>query len=195
MPRAARSFPEVGFLHVISRGNNHRKLFFRPCDYKIYYRLLLKLKHEESVRIFHYCFMPNHVHFLVGITEKSDLSEFMKRANLKYFYHYRKKFTYVGHLWQGRFKSKLIDDEAYFIQCGKYIELNPVRANMVDTPEAYPYSSYRYYSMGFRDYLVDEDPFYLGLGNNCLSRQSEYREMITGEAVADKLIDLTNALS
>jgi putative transposase len=194
MPRAARLFPEVGFLHVISRGNNQRKLFFKPCDYRIYYRLLLKLKIEESVRILHYCFMPNHVHFLVGITNESDLSNFMKRTNLKYFYHYRKKFTYVGHLWQGRFKSKLIDDDEYFIQCGKYIELNPVRANMVNMPEDYPYSSYRYYSMGFRDKLVDEDPFYSGLGNNCLSRQRVYSEMITGQTVSDKLLDLTNAL-
>ena len=192
MPRAARILPEVGFLHVISRGNNHRKLFFRHQDYKIYYQLLVRLKYEESVRIFHYCLMSNHVHLLVGISQKSDLSNFMKRLNLKYFYHYRKRCNYVGHLWQDRFKSKLIDKDEYFIQCGKYIELNPVRANMVNMPEDYLCSSYRYYSLGLKDKVVDEDPFYGDLGNNYLSKQIAYRKMVISEIIPEKIINLAN---
>jgi putative transposase len=132
--------------------------------------------------------MPNHVHFLVGIDEQSNLSNFMKRLNLKYFYHYRKRRTYVGHLWQDRFKSKLIDNDAYFIQCGKYIELNPVRAGIVETPEDYEFSSYGYYAFGRADRLIDEDLFYHGLGQTPQQRQCAYRKMLINEIVPEKIV-------
>jgi len=130
--------------------------------------------------------MSNHVHLLVRIGEKSDLPRFMKRLNLKYFYYYRKKQAYVGHLWQDRFKSKLIDKDEYLIQCGKYIELNPVRANIVKTPEDYPFSSYFYYGLGLEDKLIDVDPLYMDMGNTTITRQSAYRKMLINEIVYEK---------
>ncbi len=89
MPRDARLIPAEGFLHVMCRGNNRRKLFLRPRDFKTYYLFLKKLKEEEALKIFHYCLMPNHVHLLVGVNTESNLSRFMQRVNLKYFYYYR----------------------------------------------------------------------------------------------------------
>lgn len=168
------------------RGNNRRKLFLHPCDFKAYQRLLLSLKKQESIRLFHYCLMSNHIHLLLGIEEKSDLSRFMKRLNLQYFYHYRKKQRYVGHLWQDRFKSKLIDKDAYLIQCGKYIELNPARAHIVKAPQDYPYSSYSHYSLGKRDPLLDDDPLYIDMGNSPLARQLAYKNMFIDEIVYKK---------
>ena len=188
MPRDARIIPPRGYLHVISRGNNKRNLFFRPGDYRIYCALVCRLKKEELIRVVHYCLMPNHVHFLVGIDEQSDLSNFMKRLNLKYFYHYRKKRTYVGHLWQDRFKSKLIDNDAYFIQCGKYIELNPVRGGMVKAPEDYEFSSYGHYAFGHPSRIIDEDLFYHELGQTPQQRQCAYRKMLINEIVPEKIV-------
>jgi putative transposase len=127
--------------------------------------------------------MPNHIHLLVGVAEESNLSRFMKRLNLKYFYYYKKKHNYSGHLWQDRFKSKIIDKDEYFIQCGKYIELNPVRAYLVLSPADYLFSSYRHYSLGFKDELVDDDPLYIDLSNATVRRQERYRSLVINEIV------------
>ena len=188
MPRQARIIPPEGFLHVISRGNNHRKLFLAKKDFKIYYMLLKKLKEEELIRIYHYCLMSNHVHLLAGVEESSNISRFMKRLGLKYFYHYKKKHNYTGHLWQDRFKSKIIERDEYLIQCGKYIELNPVRAGIVKIAEDYPYSSYLYYGLGIKDKLIDEDPLYADFGSDNINRQLKYRKMIIDEVSYKRFI-------
>lgn len=183
MPRHARIVPCEGYLHIICRGNNRRKLFLRPRDFEIYYLILKKLKNEEKIKILHYCFMSNHVHLLVGITEESGLSRFMKRLNIKYSNYYRKKRTYVGHLWQDRFQSKVIETDEYFIQCGKYIELNPVRAGLVKFPEEYRFSSFSHYGLGLEDKLIDDDPLYIDLGRTAVERQIVYRNIFLNEVM------------
>ncbi|MCM8763314.1 MAG: transposase [Candidatus Omnitrophica bacterium] len=183
MPRAARTLPQSGYLHVICRGNNHKKIFYSQSDFRIFYKIAYALKLEEGIKILHYCFMPNHVHFLIGLTKKSQLARFMKRLCLKYFYSYQRKYAYSGHLWHSRFKSKIIEDDAYFIQCGKYIELNPVRASLVKQPQDYLFSSYRYYAQGTQDKLIDTDPFYLTLADTPEERQQHYQKTIINEIV------------
>ncbi len=178
MPRDARKIPPEGFLHVTSRGNNRKKIFGSKQNKKTYYLYLKKLKKEEKVDICHYCIMDNHVHLLVRVEEKSNLSRFMKRVNLKYTSYYRNKYNHCGHLWQGRFHSKIIDNEAYLIQCGKYIELNPVRAGVVSSPENYQFSSYSYYGFGKPDPILKPNPFYEELGKNTKEKQKEYRNLI-----------------
>ncbi len=187
MGRTARLVPENGYLHVMCRGNNRRNVFIKPKDYQFYLWLTGKYKREEAIKILHYCLMPNHVHFLLGVVPESNLASFMKRLNLSYFFHYRNKRTYVGHLWQGRFKSKLIEKDDYFIRCGKYIELNPVWARLCQAPEEYAFSSYMYYAYGKEDELLDEDPFYADFGKTPHQRQAAYREIITNEIVARKM--------
>lgn len=177
MPRKPRVIPLVGCLHIICRGNNQRRVFRYERDKNWYYRYLKKFKDEDKIDIHHYCFMKNHVHLIVGLNQESDLSRFMKRVNLKYFYYYRKKYTYSGHLWQGRFKSKVIDSEEYLIQCGKYIELNPVRAGVVSSPENYEFSSYHYYAFGKEDTLITQDPLYEGLDIKQKERQYAYQQL------------------
>jgi putative transposase len=181
MPRDARIIPPEGYLHVRAIGNNSRKLFFYPRDFKIYYSLIKKLKNEEYIDILHYCLMSNHVHILLGVRENSNLSRFMKRLNLRYFHYYKKKHSYKGHLWQDRFKSKLVEKDEYMIQCGKYIELNPVRAGIVEVPEEYPYSSCLHYISGLEDEIIDDDPLYLNLSKDATSRQIIYRNMLLKE--------------
>lgn len=184
MPRAVRMVPPMGFLHVMCRGNNRRELFRYQKDFQVYRLILNKIKNEERVNIFHYCLMPNHVHILVGIDCESNLSLFMKRMNLKYFYYFNRRYGYVGHLWQDRFKSKIVKDKPYFLQCGKYIELNPVRAGIVQSPDDYCHSSYLHYASGLEDMLIDDDPLYLALSSNISKRQLFYRNMIITEEVA-----------
>jgi putative transposase len=125
--------------------------------------------------------MTNHLHLIVGVNQESNLSRFMKRVNLKYVYYYCKKYTYCGHLWQDRFKGKVINNERYFIRCGKYIELNPVRAGIVSSPEYYQFSSYHYYAFGKEDKLITENPIYEDLGRQLEVRQSTYRSLVAEE--------------
>jgi len=181
MPRQARRIPSTGYLHIISRGNNKRKIFRYERDKKQYYFYLKNLKQQEKINICHYCLMDNHVHLLLEVRQESNLSRFMKRINLKYVYYYQRKYTYCGHLWQDRFQSKIIDNDPYLMQCGKYIELNPVRAGVVSSPENYLFSSYRYYGFGQKDSLITPNLLYKDLSAQQEKRQHIYRNLVTEE--------------
>jgi len=178
MPRQARKVPPEGYLHIISRGNNKRKVFRYERDKEQYYFYLKILKQKENIDICHYCLMSNHVHLLVKIGEKSNLSKFMQRLNLKYVYYHRRKYTYCGHLWQGRFQSKIINNDPYLVQCGKYLELNPIRAGIASSPEKYPFSSYRHYGFGQKDLLITPNPLYEDLSKQQKKRQQIYRNLV-----------------
>jgi len=107
----------------------------------------------------------------------------MKRTSLSYFHYFKKKYGWTGHFWQSRFKSKPVGKDEYFIQCGKYIELNPARAKIVKNLKEYSLSSYNYYAQGKEDDLLTEDIFYQELGKNEKERQNNYQELIIGEII------------
>ncbi len=128
--------------------------------------------------IYHYCLMTNHVH-LVGCPSRANaLRPFMQRLNLLYAKYLRRTYGHVGHVWQDRFKSLFVADDAHLLQCGAYIELNPVRAKVVPTPAAYSWSSYRAYANGTADPLVTFSPAYLALDANLVGCQRRYREFV-----------------
>lgn len=178
----------------MNRGNNHMSIFTRDDDFRFYLKKLAELKAEYPFELYHYCLMQTHSHFLVKITRRSDFSNFSKRLNLSYSSYYQRAYGLVGHLWQGRFKSQLISNDPYFIQCGKYIELNPVEADMVKNPEDYPWSSYRYYALAEENDLITKNIFYNELGTNNKERRKEYRNMVIGGSISDH-IDGTNAVA
>jgi len=169
--------PDSAF-HVISRGNNKQHVFLADLDKFAYYKFLLELKEEARLSIFHYCLMNNHIHLIVWLNAESDLPDFMKRLNLRYFAYYQKRYGHSGHLWQGRYRSYLINEETYLLQCGKYIELNPVRAGLVRSPEDYRFSSYRYYALGEDDPLLTPDPAYDGQAPSGDLRRRRYAEFV-----------------
>jgi putative transposase len=107
----------------------------------------------------------------------------MKQVNLSYFNYYRKTYGYSGHLWQGRFKSNLIDTDSYLLQCGKYIELNPVRAGIVNSPDQYRFSSYHYYAKGAFDKLITASPAYQGLSATAAERRQQYIEFVVDSSI------------
>lgn len=111
----------------------------------------------------------------------------MKRLNLAYYHYFHNHYGFSGYFWQGRFKSQLINSDLYFIQCGKYIELNPVRANLVNNPGDYPWSSYCFYAQGKANNLLTPDIFYKELGQDDKESKKNYQKLVVSDIVANTL--------
>jgi putative transposase len=193
MPRRGRLIPQDGAMHIMCRGNNKKNIFHRENDKIRYYSLLFDLKEENKIDINHYCLMNNHIHLIIWLNSQSSLSKFMKQVNLSYFHYYKKQYGYCGHFWQDRFKSNIIDTDSYLIYCGKYIELNPVRAEIVKHPGEYVFSSYGYYSKGLFDSIITPNPVYLELSDSEEQRRKSYTEyvvdhnLMNSQILADQL--------
>lgn len=178
MPRCARILEQGGVSHVHVRGNNKADIFHSDADRHGYLNILQSLKKECSFQLFHYVLMSNHVHLILRPDPMISLSKVMQKLNLRYSLWYKRHYKLEGHLWQCRFKSHPITDDSYLLTCGAYVELNPVRAGVVDAPEKYPWSSYRYYVHGEYDALVDMSMIYLTLGGDKEQRQKEYSKIV-----------------
>ena len=143
MPRKPR-MEIAGYYHIINRGVDQRNIFKVSDDYEYFEELMCFYAKSYGITIHNYCLMSNHYHLLIEI-EYENLSKFMKQLNMNYTIYFNKKYKRSGHLWQGRFKSWYVTDEAYLYTLMLYIEQNPLKANMVKTLEEYPYSSYRHF--------------------------------------------------
>jgi putative transposase len=181
MPRTARIAPKENVYHVLTRGNNRQNIFKDESDFEKYLELLYRYKNKYYFKLYHYVLMTNHVHLVMEITDKGgSLPEIMKVINLAYAQHYKRKYRHIGHFWQDRYKSIIISKDNYLLACGSYVELNPVRAKIVDDSKEYKWSSYNAYAYGKRDLLVDENPIYSGLSGNEADRRRMYREFVKG---------------
>jgi len=167
------------------RGNNKQVVFHDDSDKLFYWKLLKELKTENKIDIFHYCIMATHIHFIAWIIQMSRFAKFMKQLNLSYYNFYRRKYGYYGHVWQGRYKSNVIETNVYLLQCGKYIELNPVRAGMVRMPEDYRFSSYRHYAFGIPDDVVSDSPEYIELAEHPLARRERYIKFVVNDILVN----------
>jgi len=183
MPRKSRiAFPSMLY-HIVSRGNNREPVFNDRKDFEKYLEICKRYKDRYEFKLYHWVLMNNHVHLLLQAQKPDLLSKFMMKIDLSYFFIFQSKYGYVGHLFQNRFKSTIINCDAYLLQCGKYIELNPVRAGMIAAPEDYPFSSYRHYAYGANDRLVSMDPVYAGLSDEEDRRRKLYREFVVDSAL------------
>ena len=120
---------------------------------------ILRLKARYSILLYFYVLMPNHFHFLLESMKKGGIAGFMHDFSLFYAKYFRHVYQGTGHVWQGRYKEKLIKKDSYLIQCGKYIEDNPVRARLVERAELYQWSSARAHILSCPDPLVDPCPY------------------------------------
>lgn len=182
MPRDARLLLSQSYYHIMIRGNNKNVIFRQKEDYLYYLELIGRFKKESPFDLFHYCLMPTHIHKLIRTKKAKDFSSFMKKIELAYFHYFRKKYGWVGHFWQGRFKSQAVGKDEYFVQCGKYIELNPVRKKIVSDPKEYKSSSYRFYVVGKADPLITPDPFYIDFVGD---KKKWYKDLVIGEIVKE----------
>jgi len=185
MPRTRRCLLSQSYYHIMTRGNNRNVVFKSDEDFQYYLSLVAKYKIEHPFDLYHYCLMPNHTHFLIQTKKAADFSVFMKKLNLAYFHHFNQEYGWIGHFWQDRYKSQAVGKDAYFIQCGKYIELNPVRAKIVEKPEDYQYSSYKFYTEGKTNHLITPDFIYEELGHSETEKQKQYQDLVVGQEIED----------
>jgi putative transposase len=189
MPRKVRQLCDGGIYHVFNRGNDRRQLFADPDDFKAFLSRVLDLKLELSVEVIHYCLMNNHFHFLLRVVNGQDLIKFMHRLQLGYVQYFKKKYSFVGHVFQERFRSPLINGESYYLQCGRYIERNPVKAGVVKLAWEYKWSSAGFYCLGESNLLITPNNYYHSLGFDDHARQEEYRKFLAVEEPYRQIVD------
>ncbi|OIO38352.1 MAG: hypothetical protein AUJ72_02695 [Candidatus Omnitrophica bacterium CG1_02_46_14] len=156
MARPLRIEYPGAFYHVISQGNERKAIFRGENDYNLLLETIKDSSERFDVLIHAYCLMSNRLHLLIQ-TKDSNLSEFMKRLLGVYTIRFNRRHKRFGHLFQGRYKAYLIDQDSYFLQLSRYIHLNPVRAKLVQNPEDYRWSSLRFFGKSFGpDFLHKE---------------------------------------
>jgi putative transposase len=179
MPRRARFCPAGFPVHLIQRGNNRQAIFTSDADLAAYAHWLADGAERFEVAIHGWAFMTNHVHLLVTPSHDGSLSRLMQFLGRLYVRHFNYTYTRTGTLFDGRFKSSLVQEDCYLLTCLRYIELNPVRAGMVSDPGDYRWSSYGAHAFGLEAQLWSPHHLYLGLGKNKRQRQQAWRELIT----------------
>ena len=175
-------------LHIIQRGNNRNACFFAPADYQVYLAMLADSADEHGCSIHAYVLMTNHLHILASPSETTSPARMMKSVGERYVQYVNRRYKRSGTLWQGRYRSCLVDDEQYFLVCQRYIELNPVRATMVSHPVDYDWSSYRANAYGVRDGIITPHSIYVGLAAAEMERQASYRALFQ-EAIPEALLE------
>lgn len=177
MARLQRFFIPGQPQHVIVRGNNRSDIFRVDADYQFYLEKLQLACEKHECKIHAYVLMSNHVHLLITPQTEEGLSKLMQMLGRYYVQYYNYTYQRTGTLWEGRYKSTLIDSETYLLTCMRYIELNPVRAGMVAHPSEYSWSSYSCNAFGKADDLVVPHIEFMRLGLSSDARQAEYRQL------------------
>jgi putative transposase len=142
MPRQARLVAPQVALHIVQRGHNRGPCFAHDTDYLVYLATLAELLPQSSCALHAYCLMTNHVHLLLTPSAPESCGRLMRNLGQRYVQYFNRRHNRSGTLWEGRFRSCLVDSARYVLACYRYIERNPVRAGMVASAAAYPWSSY-----------------------------------------------------
>lgn len=163
--------------HVIQRGHNRQPTFFESRDYRYYLECVADAAARYHCEIHAYVLMTNHVHLLITPRQPLAIAGFMQSVGGRYVKYVNRRYRRSGTLWGGRYRASLVSTGAYLTCCYRYIELNPVRANMVGDPAAYAWSSYRHNAGHRVDALVTEHAEYCSLGTGPAERAAAYRDL------------------
>jgi putative transposase len=147
MSRRPRVWFPGAIYHITSRGNRKSVIFKNQSDYQKYLSCIAEAYNESPFQLHAYCLMPNHLHLLIE-TSSIHIQQIMWSIQTSYAIYFNKKYELDGHVFQGRYGARLIDSQKYFIDSGRYIHMNPVKAEIVEKPTNYRWSSYPYYVHG-----------------------------------------------
>ena len=188
MPRRARIRIAGIPVHIIQRGNNRSACFYSDEDYLYYLHTLKQLLSKYECELHAYVLMTNHVHLLLTPMTVDSASLLMKHLGQRYVQYINRTYKRTGTLWEGRFRSCLAQDELYVLNCYRYIELNPVRAMMVEKPWDYRWSSCMANGFGKVSQIITPHRQYLNMGNSPEQKMHNYR-LLLAQALDEKTID------
>lgn len=195
MPRPPRfDLPGIP-RHIVQRGNNRQAVFFDESDYRAYLEWLGKGARHYCVEVHAWCLMTNHIHLLVSPLRSGALPKLFAYLGRHYVGYINHVYGRTGSLWEGRYKASLVGTDGYLLACYRYIELNPVRANMVPEPSAYQWSSYRRNVLGEKDDLVTPHAVYRSLGGSLGRRRRAYRALFANSLDVDVVDRIETALA
>ena len=177
MARLNRVSPVGIPLHIIQRGNNRQACFASEADMKAYLNWLKDFAKKYDVSIHAWVLMTNHVHLICTPNQENAISKMMQSLGRMYVQYFNYTYGRSGTLWEGRYKSCLVQSERYLLELYRYVELNPVRAGMVNEPSEYSWSSYGCNALGVKSELRTAHQEYLLLGKTELLRREAYREL------------------
>ncbi|GJI97532.1 hypothetical protein RugamoR57_42500 [Duganella caerulea] len=180
--------------HVIQTGNNNQPIFREAEDYQAFLGWLRTAAKNYKVAVHAYVLMPDHLHLLVTPADADGLGQMMQWIGRYYVPYFNQKYGRSGTLWNGRYKTSLIDAEQYFMSCSRYIEFNPVRNGMVARAEDYPWSSYPHHAGLRSDGLIVDHPKFWELGNTPFQREAAYIALAEPALSEDEITLISKAL-
>lgn len=195
MPRRPRIHIDGVPLHIVQRGHNREPCFFGEDDYSSYLHWLGEALREAECLLHAYVLMTNHVHLLLTPSKATEVPKLLISLGRRYVQYINRLYRRTGTLWDSRYKSSLVQPGTYLLTCQRYVELNPVRAAMVDDPAHYRWSSYRSNGLGQPDPRLTPHPLYLALGRNDKERQAAYRALFLGHLDRAAIDDIRLALN
>ena len=185
MPRKPRTESSTGVYHLMARGVNKKRIFHVKRDYEAFLALVSEYCRELNVQVYHYCILPNHTHFVLRADSLAVLSRFGYILHRRYAYYYCKAHPWSEQVFRRHFLSKPIGDDTYLLECGRYVERNPIEAGLAKAPEDYPYSSYAFYANQEPNPLLTESPLYLTLGRTPQERMAAYKVYVCHERMKE----------
>lgn len=178
MARRARFLLPGVAAHVIQRGNNRSACFRTATDHQVYLSLLRVLSAKFECALHSYCLMPNHVHLLLTPPSAEACAALMRELGQRYARYFNGRYLRTGTLWEGRFRSCIVESARYVLACYRYIEMNPVRPGLAGRPEDYEWSSHAVNAGRRTDPMVTPHAEYLALGQDAQARARAYRELV-----------------
>lgn len=179
--------------HVIQRGNNRQPIVLDDHDRITFLRELGDLAAERRLAVHAYVLMDNHVHLLATPHAQVDLSWVMQALGRRYVHAFNRRHGRTGTLWEGRFRAAVVETDRYFLACQRYIELNPVRAGVVEDPVAFRWSSAQHHLGIKTDALVSDHSVFWTLGNTPFEREAAYRDLLAQGMSPDEAGTITQA--
>lgn len=190
MPRLPRYILPGQPQHLIQRGNNRCPLFLSDVDYRVFLDYFSEACEKNDCLVHAYVLMTNHVHFLVTPETNGSVAKTMQSVGRRYVQYFNVRTGRTGTLWEGRYRATVIGGDRYFYACSRYIELNPVRAGMVEYPEDYAWSSYRGNALGQFDAVIAPAPANQNLGDGPHARCRQYRSMFDDELTDESIEEI-----
>jgi len=195
MPRKTRMYLPGIPAHVVQRGHNRNACFFSDDDQLFYLECLGQGLRRYGVQLHAFVLMTNHVHLLMTPEEDSSISRLMQHIGRLYVLYVNKRYRRSGALFEGRHKASLVAADDYLLTCYRYIEMNPVAAGMVQSPEQYRWSSYHHHALGKINSLIRDHELYMALDREPAARQYAYRELFKHQLPETKVHDIRECLA